>query len=403
MTAQIALELLLCGTLVAMSAFFSGSEAALFSLKAWQLESAKGGKPQYAAVTKLLSDPPLLLVCVLLGNETVNVTLSFISSSIRSKLFPGAWGAALAVVATSLVLILLGEALPKAVSAHFPLPVAKTYAPALSVLVKAIGVPGGFLLRNLERLPAIRQRPQLDPLDEVRHLIAAAQEAGSFRRDEQEILSVLLRMHQEPASGRMIPRTAIRFVARDSSPQEIVLAAREAEGGWIAVRGESEDDLVGLLSTRDVLEWQLGGAKEPLSRWIHAVPVFPETRPLRLLFDEVFEGGSPAAILADEYGGVAGIVTRASLAQSLLCGGRGLPGSGHGVVLPGSIPYSQLREKYGDAPADPKCKTLAGHILNLAQKVPREGESVQDGAFRYTVIKATPRQVLEVEVAALTK
>jgi Mg2+/Co2+ transporter CorB len=112
MTAHIVLELLFCALLLAASAFFSGSEAAFFSLKTWQLESARGGKPGFDLVLGLLKNPPLLLVCILMGNETVNVTLSFVSSSIRAELFPGAWGAALAVLVTSVLLILCGEALP---------------------------------------------------------------------------------------------------------------------------------------------------------------------------------------------------------------------------------------------------------------------------------------------------
>jgi CBS domain containing-hemolysin-like protein len=269
--------------------------------------------------------------------------------------------------------------------------------------VKVAGAPGRALLRSLERFPILRPKHRLDPLEEIRHLIAAAEEAGSFGKQEQEILAALLRMQQEPSSSRMVPRTAMRFVGPGASRDEVLQAARGAKGGWLAVRGEGAEDIVGVLNPHDVLEWELGGAREPLSRWLHAVPVFPETRPLRLLFDEILRGGWPAAVLADEYGGVAGMVTRASLAESLLCGHAGSPAGGEADLLPGALPFVQLRERYGQVPEDPHCKTLAGHVLNLAQRVPAEGESFEDGVLRYTVRKATPRQVVEVEVEKVGK
>ena len=175
--------------LLGASAFFAGSETAFFSLKTWQLESSKAPEGRLALVRELLRDPPTLLIVLLLGNETVNVTLSFTASHLERGLAPGPWGRAAGVLFTAVVLVLFGEALPKAFSASAPARVARAYAPVLTVVVRVLKGPAALFVRVLERLPLLRPKFQLDPIQELGHLLRAAEAEGSFRKDEQEIRS----------------------------------------------------------------------------------------------------------------------------------------------------------------------------------------------------------------------
>lgn len=208
----------------------------------------------------------------------------------------------------------------------------------------------------------------------------------------------LLKVQEEPASARMIPRTALRFVKADASREEASEAAVSAPGGIVAVCREAPDDLLGVMTCSEVLEAALSEGRFDLSRTARVVPVYPETRPMRHVFDDLYRRGWPAVVLADEYGGIAGALTRASVAVSLLQPGAGSAKGPGRKALPGGIPYEQFRESFPLAPRDARCKTLAGHVLNLAGRLLKEGESVTDGAYRYLVRKATVRQITEVEV-----
>lgn len=146
MSLGVLLPLSLALLLLCASAFFSGSEAAFFSLKTWQLEPSAVSKGRLGLVRELLADPPTLLVALMMGNETVNVTLSFLASDVERRLASGPWGRAAGVLCTAVILVLFGEALPKAVSANAPVAVARTYAPVLTVLIRFLGAPVRLLM-----------------------------------------------------------------------------------------------------------------------------------------------------------------------------------------------------------------------------------------------------------------
>jgi CBS domain containing-hemolysin-like protein len=275
--------------------------------------------------------------------------------------------------------------------------VARTYAPLLSVLIRILRLPIHVLLGILQRMPLFESRTDLHPLEELGHLIRAAEAEGSFRKDEQEILVGLLKAQQEPASARMVPRTSLRFVRATDGWPAAREAAAGAAGGIVVLCGKTQDDLVGVLTAPDLLEAALSGHPGDIAKRARQVPLFPETRPLSQVFDDLYRRGWPAVILADEYGGVAGALTRTSLASALLQAGLVRSPGPSGRTFPGTTPYGQFREAFATAPRDPRCKTLAGHVLNLAGRIPAEGEWFSDGACRYRVMQVTRRQILQVE------
>lgn len=392
-----ALQLLAITVLVALSAFFSSSEAAFFSLKPWQLPTPAKEGLRDALVRRLLESPSRLLMTLVLGNECVNVTLSFLSSDLRGRILPGFYGALLGVAGTTILLVLLGEAMPKAVAARFPLTVSRAHSPFLTVMVRLLALPSRALLALFSLAP--RPSPgDHDPVEELRHLITAAHAEGSFREDEDRLLGRLLELQRAPASALMVPRTSLRFLPPEGTREEIRAVVDAGRDEWLPLRGRSADDISGVVWRGDLAPWLLQDAPPPLATLARPIPFHPETRPLREVFLDLYRDGLPAVALADEYGGMAGLITRETLAAHLFLP----PGtSAAGLRLPGSLSYAAFRETHLHAPADPHCQTLAGHVLNLAGRVPAPGETVEDGAYRYTVVEGTPRQVIAVEAEPL--
>jgi putative hemolysin len=397
MTLFILFQLLFILLLLALSSFFSSSEAAYFTLKPWQVQRRESEGRREKLVSKLLSDPPRLLVTLLLGNECVNVTLSFLSSDLRNHLLPGRYGAAIGVTLTTLVLILFGDALPKAFAARHPLKVAKAYSPLLTVLLRILGRPARFVLSGLSLLPG-RRSAQIDVLEELRHLIGAARTEGSFRREEEHILARILTLQRDPASSLMIPRTAMIFLSKHASMEAAVELARLSPQEWMVVHGETADDVLGVVSRTDILSWSLSESPRELAKEAMPAPFHPESRPLREVYLDLFERDNPAVLLTDEYGGLAGILSREHLAATILLPKDDPYLRAARETLPGTIPYHELRERYPKIPEDARCKTLAGRVLNLAGRIPAQGEAFEDGVLRYIVREATPRQILTVEI-----
>jgi putative hemolysin len=397
MTLVVLLQFLFILLLLVLSSLFSSSEAAYFTLKPWQVQAREGADLRQKLVARLLSDPPRLLITLLLGNECVNVTLSFVSSDLRHRLLPGSYGAAIGVALTTLVLILFGDALPKAFAAHHPLKVARAYSPMLTILLRVLRRPARFILGGLALLPG-RRSAQIDVLEELKHLLGAARTEGSFRREEEHILARILTLQRDPASSLMIPRTAMVFLSEDSSIDSAVKLAALSPQEWIVVHGETADDVLGVVSQSDLLSWSLSESPRELAKEARPAPFHPESRPLREVFLDLFERDNPAVLLTDEYGGLAGILSREHLAATILLPEEDRLGGGGRETLPGTMPFHELRERYPKIPEDARCKTLAGHVLNLAGRVPAQGEAFDDGPMRYVVREATPRQILAVEV-----
>ncbi|MGC8722945.1 MAG: CNNM domain-containing protein [Acidobacteriota bacterium] len=398
MNVFLATEALAVLLMLAISAFFSSSEAAFFSLKPWQVGHREEGS---GAVARLLRDPSLLLICLMLGNETVNVLLSFLSSSLRSRLLPQPWGVSLGILATTAVLVLLGEAIPKAVAANEARRISRSYAPLLEAYVKTVAPAGRFLLRLLDRTPSTSRAPGVEPLDELHDLFTAARVEGAIQETEENLLGNLIRMAGEPASSRMVPRTSMHFVGAKAD-KAAVLASVAGEGEpWVCVYGHDADDLLGLVGPEELLGWSLDDRPGTAAQWCRQVPIYPESRPIRLVLGDLYKEGWPAVVLADEYGGIAGFITRISLAASLFCTRVAESRGGSGVLLPGATAYAEFRERFPRAPEDLHCRTLAGHLLNLAARVPAQGAVLRDSGYEYRVVKATSRQIQEVEIGTL--
>ncbi len=398
MSAVLATEALAVLLMLVLSAFFSSSEAAFFSLKPWQVEHREKGS---SAVARVLRDPPLLLICLMLGNETVNVLLSFLSSSLRSRLLPQPWGVSVGILATTALLVLLGEAIPKAVAANEARRISRSYAPVLEAYVKAVAPAGRFLLRLLDRMPSPSRASGVEPLDELQDLFTAARVEGAFQQTEESLLGNLIRMASEPASSRMVPRTAMHFVRATAEKAEALASVAGEKEAWACVYGHETDDLLGLMGPEELLEWSLDDRPCTATQWSRQLPIYPENRPIRLVLEDLYKEGWPAVVLADEYGGIAGLITRASLAASLFCTRSPDDGGGSGVLLPGATPYAEFRERFPRAPHDRNCRTLAGHVLNLAARVPAQGAVLRDPGYEYRVVKATSRQIQEVEIRTL--
>ena len=386
--------------LLALSSFFSSSEAAYFSLKPWQVQNKASNGLKEKLVARLLSDPPRLLITIILGNECINVILSFFSSDLSGRLLPGKYGAAIGVTVTTIVLILFGEAIPKAFAARYPFRVAIAYSPVLSILLRLLKWPARFVLGSLALLPR-RRSAQIDVFEELKHLIGAARTEGAFRREEEHILARILTLQRDAASSLMIPRTAMVFLSRDATLESAVKLAALSEQEWLAVHEDTADDVLGVVSRTDILSWSLSESPRELAKEARPAPFHPETRPLREVFLDLFERDNPAVLLTDEYGGLAGLLSREHLAAMILLPQDDRRAGAVRDLFPGTTPFHELRERYPEAPKDARCKTLAGHVLNLAGRVPAQGEAFEDGGLRYIVRDATQRQILAVEVAPL--
>ena len=312
-TPVLALQTVLVVLLLAASAFFSGSETALFSLSAEQLQTLGRNGARGRRLVGLLKKPTQLLSTLLIGNTLVNVVVATLGYRIIDAIpLFGRYSAAVAVPAMTAILLVFGEVAPKrAAVAHaeaFALRVASplhfcfhAFAPLRLVLE--------FFSGRIKRHLRPERRALTD--DELLTAVEVGTEQGVIDEDERSMVDGIFRLDEMTASDVMTPRVDFEGIDLDLPPEEFLAIARKTEFHYLPVFRGTPDAIEGFL---DVAAFLL----DPSHDFNEAVeyPLFvPETAMLDDLLVTLQRNRRHIACVMDEYGGTAGLITRSDILE----------------------------------------------------------------------------------------
>jgi len=305
----VAMACLLC-----LSALFSGSETALFSLSRDRLRRFRTGRRRTEHLAaRLVAQPRSLLVTILLGNMIVNVTFYAVSSSLVWDI--GSRNRAAGAVAgllTLMLVVVLGEVAPKTIAATAPARLARlTSLPlySLRTLLKPLGFAlDHWVVEPLTRLVTGRRgrsHQLLVSTDELQAIVELASDEGAVGRDEGEMINEVLELHQVHVREVMVPRVDMVAFDLGSSTAELLEQFRRTRLKRTVVYRESIDQVTGLLSARRAfLE-----PDRPVAELVEPVYFVPEQATVEALLKVFREKKIQLAVVVDEYGGTAGLVT----------------------------------------------------------------------------------------------
>ena len=415
----IALPMLLMG-----SALFSGSETALFSLSAHQRSLLSSSSRAGAlAATKLLVETRALLVTLLVGNMVINVLYFTLSTVLMEHLLDsgaiGATGAAAIAICTFFGVILIGEVLPKQIAAQQAfvwsglvgvplLAVHRGIAPVRIFAERAVIAPLARLIAPAAPPPELSAR-------ELEIMLSMSRQRGIIDQDEQELLRHVLELGQIKVRDVMVPRVDIRGHDLEDPVQDVLSLARQTRLRHLPVYEGSLDQILGYVMTRKLLV-KPPTTKKQLRAMIQPVYFVPEIAPADHLLATLRERGVTFAIVVDEYGGTAGLVTLEDVVEHFI---GDIPGAferdGQPVVeqirdgvfrVGADLAVHDWVEWFGRNPAISKAasnaSTLGGVVLGLLGKAPDEGDSVTVGNIVLTVERVEGRRILSV-IAALSE
>ncbi|MCD6451972.1 MAG: HlyC/CorC family transporter [Acidobacteria bacterium] len=388
--------------LLFLSALFSGSETAFFSLPPWRVRRlAKEGRRWAILAETLLSSPERLLITIILGNEAVNITLSTIAAGIRRDFLPGlgSLGFTLGVAATSLVLLIFGEVTPKVIAMRDP----EGWGRRFTRFIKGISVlfsPFSLLLSPLLLLLA-KRKEQPPSSEELMILFRLGAEEGVIEAKERVMIDGIFSLSELTVAEVMTPRTQIIAVRENISADALFRFVSQFPYSRYPVYLKDLDDIKGILYAKDLLAYKFGFP--PRGRWQRLIrpPFFlPETPSLSEAFQLMRKRRTTIAIVVDEYGGTAGLITMEDIMRKLV--GRReefiYEKRGDEYLLAGRAPLPLLSSEFGRRIEDEYSATLAGYLLNLAGRLLREGDIVEDDHFRYQVIETDGARIVKVKV-----
>ncbi len=418
--------------LLFLSGFFSGSETALFSLSRTQARRMRNGSVGERFATRLLRRPQQLLSTLLLGNMLVNIMAASLVASLARRFF-GDRGVGVAIAVSATLLLVFGEVTPKTLAVRHAAAFARAVSGPLwlfSRLVAPIRLAVGGLTALLLRFIGLRDVHGWGALtrDELRAALALGESHGATNVRERRIAEQILALSALDAHELMLPRTEVRGVEDSLSVAQAFEAACELGASRVPVYHEDLDDIWGFITVVDLPRWrdrpefdrplaafrplQHSAQSDPDRSPVYPVHVFPETARIESLLVEMRRRQAQFAVLVDEYGGTAGVLTVDDILGELM--GR-VPGDngdaarseqrldpvGGAILVDGRTPLRSLNRRLPRPLSQRGADTVGGYVMEKLGRVPVAGDQVTDAGYRFTVLRMAGRRVGGIRIEAL--
>lgn len=379
--------------LLACSAFFSSAETVYFSIDPIQLRRI--GEKHAATgerLRDLLASPTRLLSTILIGNLLVNIVLSNVGYAL-ARLWVPAYSELVAIPAITLLLIFFGEIGPKNLGLLYTGTLARLYAPALR-LAEILLFPLRIGLDRAGRRLAHLFRPAGKTLseEEFETVLDISREEGILNADELAMIKAIVDLEDLHASDIMTPRVDLIGIDLDDPDEDPIAIARKARRNFLILYRDQFDEIAGFL---DVRKFLLDPAHSVETATLP--PVFvPEGVPLNRLLSRFQKDKIRIAIVVDEYGGVAGAVTRGDILEEItgdiyneLSKPRPIFQSAgpYAWLVDANISLEELNRKLRlDLDADTSDR-LAGWITEHIGSVPKQDDVVEAQGVRVRVMQ----------------
>ncbi len=412
-----ALSVLLIIVAVLGSAFISASETALLTVNKVRIRAlANEGDKRAQSILGLTKRPERFFGAILLANNILQMALGAVATSVAISIGGNNGGvvAAATIGATALV-VLFGELTPKTIAAVFPNPIALQVARVIYWLTRVswpVVWVFALLPAALTRLLGGRDAMKSPTVTEkeLRMLIDVGEEEGTVEKAQGKLLENIFRFGETEVRDVMTPRNDIVWVHADMTLGDFMSAYHKTAHSRFPVYDEDYDDVVGVLSIKDLMLAVSSGKLDPaqaVSKMARLALFVPETKHLDDLFRTMQQAGQRAALVVDEYGGVSGLITLSRVLERIV-GRTGEEGSrpeqrfvtvdqdtfmvDGGLSLVEANDALNLGLPYGDY------HTVAGFILEQLQRIPSPGDRVRYGDVRLQVAEIDGNRIAKVRV-----
>lgn len=376
------------------AAFFCSAETAFIGLQKFRLHHLVQIHHKKAkVVAKILEQPEKFLATVLLGINFFETAVATLGTIIAVSLWGENLGAALAVIIITILTLVFAEFIPKSMAARYGEKIALAFAVPIQ-FISVVFYPFVYVLNRIgisftrlaggdtELKPTISQ-------EEVRSAITVGEAEGVWDGDEAEMLHKCIEFTDRPVYEAMTPRTEIVWVEQGTTAEDFLKIYKQTPHSRFPVYKESTDNVVGVLYIKDVLMAQANGElgmDSPVDEMVRPVYFVPETKQFGVLLSEMKDTNYKMAIVVDEFGGVAGVVTLDQLLEEIVgtIGDELVSGEKDIVTinsntfeLDGGLRIEEANDELGLGLPAGKYETVAGFVLSRLARIPKQGEQLK--------------------------
>jgi len=390
--------------------FFSASETAFLSSSRLHIRylMEKGNKAA-SRVEKLLRKKTLFLNSILIGNNIVNITTSSLVTALAVSAFGDA-GIGIATAAATITILVFGEILPKSVALLQPERIATRASLPLSIfIIIASPLVFGFTLITgvLTMFSLRKKRTETGSVTEedIKTLIEVGEEEGILETRERDMMHKILKYTNLNTRDIMTPRTDIVSIGIDATRAEILEVSHSSRFSRFPVYGEDIDDVRGILYIKDILiTTNKGNGKFTARDLLRPALFIFENQKISIVQKKLREENQNIAMVIDEYGGVAGLVTAEDLVEEIFGGLHDeydKPEStkaSDSLTVEGAIRLDEINERLSIRLTSEFYDTIGGFIMERYGDIPIPGTSIADQGYRFTVTAVAGNRVETVEI-----
>ena len=403
--------------LFSISALFSGSETALFSLSRLDLQKLRRDRhPHSETLHALLDQPRRLIISILCGNELVNIAATANLAGILVYLYGDGRAGWINVLVMFPLLLLFGEIVPKTIAVSDPVRVSSNLVAApLNFWVRLI-TPVRFVVRIIaERITASivgkeRTRDNILQVDEFRTLVEDVANEGVLDATERVLIDNLLEASETEIVEIMTPRTRVEFLNDDMPAQEMIDRFRQIQHPRVPVCHEHHDNLVGFVHAEDIV--RIIFDKSDLTKLhpndiMHPPVVVPPTKSVDEMFDFFQDNNVRAAAVLNEFGGVEGFITMRDVIKFIFGEiSDSVPGQElyqerdeNVYEVAGQMKLTDFNDLTNFGIEDPRMTTIGGVVFRYLDRLPQVGDSVALEGCVATVLAMDGHRLAKVRVA----
>lgn len=408
-----AIQLIILAVLLLLSAFFSSAETALTTVNRLRIRSlVEDGDKRAITLAKVIDDPGKLLSAILIGNNIVNISASSLATILATRHFGNAGAGAATGILTLLVLI-FGEITPKTCATLQAEKMALRYAKVIYTIM-LIFTPLIFILDFLSggilRLMGIDPDNRDDSVTEedLRTIVEAGHEDGVLETEEHKMINNVFDFGEHQAKDIMVPRVDMCFLNVDATYEETIDVYKEDKFTRIPVYEETTDNVIGILNVKDLLLYdkeQEFHVRDFL-REAYYTYEFKNTSELMI---EMRKNSISIAIVLDEYGATAGLVTLEDLLEEIVGDIRDeFDGdeeeeiqkiSDLEYLVDGSSKLEDLDDLISLGIESEDYDSIGGVVIDALEHLPSEGEEVTvEGGVRLAVEKVDKNRIEKVRI-----
>lgn len=393
---------------IIMSAYFSATETAFSSLNRIRIKNmAEKGNKRAGLVLKLSENYDGLLSTILIGNNIVNIASASLATVIFVKLLGDEAGASISTVVTTIVVLIFGEVSPKSIAKESPEQFAMFSAPFLNAFMVLL-TPANYLFKQWKKLLSLLIRTSGDSGITEEELLAIVEEAkqdGGIDEQEGSLIKSAIEFTELEAMDIATPRVDVTGIPVDADKEEIAAVFGETGYSRLPVYKDKIDDIIGIIYQKDFYNQVYRGVCG-VEAIVRPALYVAKSKKINVLLKELQKNKMHIAVVIDEFGGTMGIVTLEDILEELV----GEIWDEHDVVVQeiekisdqeylvlGNTSVEKLFEELGGE-EEFESFTVSGWVMELAERIPEEGDVLYYENMTITVMKMKDRRVEQVRI-----